>query len=297
MSLSGISSPQPTPTPNSASTATSTSSESSAPLATSVKFGGPNNDFKFNIKSPLPQLRKPSLIFPKHPNSDVIICSSDQVEFHLQKKYLEASSGAFPPAEISTNGEVVFLSESSATLEILFQFMYPRHYPSIDKLTFPALMLLAEAAEKYEVYSMIYACQIRLQEFLDTESKTVLVFSAKHDYIDLIIRLAPIMVDTPLSEVADILPPCYYNPWSIHRESWLNVMFSVSKLVPNHSCHDWNLFVKRALSSLDKPSDLKWTNLILKLYSNCEPKAEEWKAAISMQVDRIPPLRIKAATL
>ncbi|KIK56474.1 hypothetical protein GYMLUDRAFT_47010 [Collybiopsis luxurians FD-317 M1] len=312
MSLSGNSSPQPT--------STSTSESSSAPPRTPVKFGSPNNDFKFDIKSPLPPIRKQSLIFPNHPNSDVIICSSDQVEFHLQKKYLEASSGAFPPAEMSTNGEVVFLSESSATLEILFQFMYPRRYPSIDKLTFPALMLLAEAAEKYEVYSMIYACQIRLQEFLVTGSKAVLAFSAKHGYTDLIIRLAPIMVDTPISEVADILPPCYYRPWSIYRESWLNVMLSVAKLVPDHSCHNWNLLVKQVLSSLEKPSDLKSANLGLKLFSEysvksatsksrrkfsdvplsvdqcCQSKADEWKAAILSQVSRIPPLSIKAAT-
>ncbi|KIK56473.1 hypothetical protein GYMLUDRAFT_1012933 [Collybiopsis luxurians FD-317 M1] len=276
---------------------------SSTPPPTFVKFEGPNNDFKFDITLSSPLGRKQSSVF----------------EFHLEKKYLKANSGALPPAKISTDENVVYLSESSATLEILFQFMYPRRYPSINELTFSALILLAKAVEKYEVYSMIYACQVRLQEFLVTESKAVLAFSTKHHYMNLIIQLAPIMVDTPISELANILPSRYFKPWSIYRESWLDAMLSVAKSVSDHSCNNWSLFVKQVLTLPEKPSDLQSANLGSKLFSDykvkpfaskskgifsdvlipldqcCQSKAQEWKTKISLQVNDIPPLCIKAA--
>lgn len=162
----------------------------------------------------------------KTPDSDVEIVSKDNVVFYLHKKYLEINIGAFPPAETPTNGEPVCLSESSETLEILFQFVYPRRYPLLETLDFDALMLLADAAEKYEVFPLIYACRsefrcvynmasslpctsnhsVLIRNFLQTNSKSVLAFAAMHDYRELVIRLAPTMLDLSIPELVNILP-------------------------------------------------------------------------------------------
>ena len=48
--------------------------------------------------------------------------------------------------------EIVWLTEDSATLELLFQFMYPQHPPELKNVDFVTVMSLAEAAEKYEVF-------------------------------------------------------------------------------------------------------------------------------------------------
>jgi hypothetical protein len=46
------------------------------------------------------------------------------------------------------------------TLELLFQFCYPDHRPDVEALEFDALALLAEAAEKYQVFPAMNICKI-----------------------------------------------------------------------------------------------------------------------------------------
>ena len=46
------------------------------------------------------------------------------------------------------------------TLEYLFQFCYPEHRPDVQALEFVALAFLAEAAEKYQVFSAMAICKI-----------------------------------------------------------------------------------------------------------------------------------------
>jgi hypothetical protein len=55
------------------------------------------------------------------------------------------------------------LPESSATLDILFEFIYPQRYVTLDELEFEALLLLAEAAEKYQIRSAAFGCQVQFR--------------------------------------------------------------------------------------------------------------------------------------
>ena len=81
----------------------------------------------------------------------------------MQRKYLETNTGAFPGAEFETRGEITHLTEPSEVLEILFQFIYPRRHPEIEELEFPLLAAVAEAAEKYEVFSGMSECKTRMR--------------------------------------------------------------------------------------------------------------------------------------
>jgi hypothetical protein len=95
------------------------------------------------------------------PNADLTLQSSDGVLFKVFSKDLEAYSGAFPSTEfIKTRpNEIVFLLEASAVLELLLQYMRRQRQPDIARLDFPLLYALAEAAEKYEVYSATEVCK------------------------------------------------------------------------------------------------------------------------------------------
>ncbi|KIK67696.1 hypothetical protein GYMLUDRAFT_36429 [Collybiopsis luxurians FD-317 M1] len=93
-------------------------------------------------------------------DADVIVRSSDGVDFRLHKKNLECATGGFPPADIPSDlNEIVQLTESADTLEVLFQAVYPRPFPSVRGLDFDTLLTLADAAGKYKVFSMIQACR------------------------------------------------------------------------------------------------------------------------------------------
>ena len=58
------------------------------------------------------------------------------------------------------SNEVVQLPEKSVILDLLFQFCYPERHPELKGLAFDVLAELAEAAEKYKVFSAISICKI-----------------------------------------------------------------------------------------------------------------------------------------
>ena len=114
--------------------------------------------------------------YPKHVSGDspayavdneesdiIIIKSSDNIEFQVHRKNLEANAGAFPCAEFKTNNEAVQLSETGKTLELVFQFIYPRRHPTLEGLPFSLVADIAEAAEKYEIFAIMNIACIRLR--------------------------------------------------------------------------------------------------------------------------------------
>ncbi|KAJ3913446.1 hypothetical protein F5877DRAFT_83792 [Lentinula edodes] len=148
------------------------------------------------------------------PDADVTIRSSDNVYF-----IFECTTAAFPPAELVTDAkEIVYLTEGGDTLEILFQAIYPRPFPSLKDLKFDDIMLLAEAAEKYQVFLMIYASIARRGEVLypscsswcydgpslQSKRRRLLAHAVKHDDLEMVRELQPLLINIPLSEVADI---------------------------------------------------------------------------------------------
>ncbi|KAG5650797.1 hypothetical protein H0H81_011019 [Sphagnurus paluster] len=97
-------------------------------------------------------------------DADVSFRSSDNVIFRIHRRNLETHTGAFPPPEFDTQGEIVELrDETSETLELLFQFIYPQRHPHLDATPFEVLAPLAEAAEKYEVYAAMNICRVRMK--------------------------------------------------------------------------------------------------------------------------------------
>ena len=96
-------------------------------------------------------------------DSDVTFQSSDGVLFLIHRKNLEAITGAFPGPEFSTGGEIVPLTEPAKVLEIMFQFIYPRRHPTLEKLNFELILAVAEAVEKYEIFSAMKTCEVQLR--------------------------------------------------------------------------------------------------------------------------------------
>ncbi|KAH7868268.1 uncharacterized protein C8R40DRAFT_1062436 [Lentinula edodes] len=145
-------------------------------------------------------------------DSDITIRSSDNLLFRLHKQNLQCAANVFVQF---IDSDTVCLSETGAVLEILFQFIYPRPSPALEKLGFQDLMLVAEAAEKYRLFNAMYATHFSYdRNHLTLHTKDVVRFAAKYDSPSLIsqVPLAFIM-DTPLSEVVDILPPYIYKHW------------------------------------------------------------------------------------
>ncbi|THU77236.1 hypothetical protein K435DRAFT_878109 [Dendrothele bispora CBS 962.96] len=125
---------------------------------------------------------KTSARFNASSGGDVIFSSSDDVLFHVHKKNLEFCSGGFPPAGTpSDTDEAVPLTEKASTLELLFAFVYPQRHPGLNDMSFDALLDLAEAAEKYEVYFAMSLCTLKMKEYVSTHAPKIFGFAAEHD--------------------------------------------------------------------------------------------------------------------
>jgi len=96
-------------------------------------------------------------------DSDVTFKSSDGVLFHINKTNLDICARGFAPPGIETRGEVVHLTETATTLELLFRFCYPHPHPDVEAMKFDVLALLAEAAEKYQVFPAMNICKIYMK--------------------------------------------------------------------------------------------------------------------------------------
>ncbi|KAF8806847.1 hypothetical protein BYT27DRAFT_7190542 [Phlegmacium glaucopus] len=162
----------------------------------------------------------PSHLFKDSAIADISIRSADGKVFHLERKYLEINTGGFPSAEFSTQGELIHLTESSTVLEALFRFTYPIIQPDLEGASFEIIAAVAEAAEKYEVFSAMNFCRLRMRQFLPEHAFEILGYAAKHDYHNIIEEAVPHFVRLPLVEVFDQLPTCFFKPWAKYHEAW-----------------------------------------------------------------------------
>ncbi|KAF8159387.1 hypothetical protein B0H34DRAFT_796640 [Crassisporium funariophilum] len=146
-------------------------------------------------------------------HGDVCFQSADSKLFYLQRKNLEAHTGAFPPSEFDTHGEITPLTEESAVLDILFQFVYPKRHPDLEGLGFDIVAGVAEAAEKYEVFSAMNICCIRMRQFIPTYPAEVLAYAGKHDYPNIADEAALHAIFVPLVQVLPQLPAFHVLKW------------------------------------------------------------------------------------
>lgn len=99
------------------------------------------------------------------PDADISFLSSDKVIFRVHRVHLDSHAEGFPPSslDLPSSHELIPLSETSSTLDLLFQHIYPRSYPCLDEVEFEELGRLAEAAEKYQVYAAMEVCRIHMR--------------------------------------------------------------------------------------------------------------------------------------
>lgn len=88
--------------------------------------------------------------------------SCDQDYFSLNRKDVEAHTGALIPESWSTNS-TVDLPETSTVLTVLFQFVGARKHPKLLNEKFEFLAEIAKAAEKYKIFSAMNTCSERMR--------------------------------------------------------------------------------------------------------------------------------------
>ncbi|KAJ7186156.1 hypothetical protein C8R46DRAFT_1062607 [Mycena filopes] len=245
-------------------------------------------------------------------DADVTFQSADNVLFHVHRKNLEVCAEGFPPAEISTDGTIVELPETAATLELLFRFMYPERHPGLDTTPFEVLAPLAEAAEKYQVFPAMNICHIRLRDMVREHPVEVAVYASKHEYPYLVSEVAPMMIAMPPLEVIGMLPAHLVLPWIRYFQKWATVHNSAlippgGSLSPHSSRHPafgqpascaWPYFViyclqrlgvgVQSLCSLSEVFDMTALADQWSLEGCCQSALATWRLEIDEKVAQIP---------
>lgn len=195
---------------------------------------------------------------------DVIFLSSDGEDIGGHSSALEAFSEAFPPlGMVETTGDPIPLTESGATLRRLFHFTHKRPYDQVlDESPLYSLLELAEAAQKYLIYHAMEICRLHVKMRWKEDPLRVVVFSAKHSYIELVDVAAPSTLRLSLSSIekaADENKGVVF-AWLRYYHAWMEVAeFALTKPHPYinskrraHECPGSSIYFKETLAELPR---------------------------------------------
>ncbi|KAH8802364.1 hypothetical protein DL96DRAFT_768465 [Flagelloscypha sp. PMI_526] len=239
------------------------------------------------------------------PDADLTILSTDGTLFKVHQINLNITTGAFPPLPTSPN-EIVTFTETAATLEILFQFMYPKRHPHLHDITFEELDGLAEAAEKYELFPAMNLCNIKMKEFASQNPAQVLQYACKHDYPHLIEVCAEFSLQMRVEEILSLLPAHLAIPWVLYRQQYITIWTQrVAACIkrkhnwkPGQSCQYWNNWVLNISAAgqdlLPHPSTAGKIFGVVDIGTMdpcCKGLIEEWKLALRAAWDRCKSFR------
>jgi hypothetical protein len=103
------------------------------------------------------------IIFIGFSDWDLTLVSADGVTFNVHRKNLSAHSTIFADADgistLSTEPEVVLLTETADVLGLLLKFMYRQAPPIFNDVCFATIADLAKAAEKYEIVAAMHTIE------------------------------------------------------------------------------------------------------------------------------------------
>ncbi|KAJ7730100.1 hypothetical protein DFH07DRAFT_969296 [Mycena maculata] len=151
------------------------------------------------------------------PDADITISSSDGVLFKLHRKNLELHSDIFADAANATlpgnDSDITELPERADVLDLLFQYMYRQPQPDLRMVDFDLCARLAEAAEKYLVYSAAPVTKLRLRDSVAEHPLEVLDYAGRHNHNELATEAARLSMGLPVAQAARTLAPEVLTKW------------------------------------------------------------------------------------
>jgi hypothetical protein len=94
---------------------------------------------------------------------DVVLKSSDGELIGAHQRNLEMFTEAFPIAGTAVASDPVSLEETAEVLRLMLRYTHNARLSSLDDISFTLLASLAEAVEKYMIYSAVEFCKIRMK--------------------------------------------------------------------------------------------------------------------------------------
>jgi len=201
---------------------------------------------------------------------DLRISSVDGVLFGTHQSNLEHYSEGFPFAASTVVEDVVPFEQRADVLRLMLKYVHNTRQPDLSDIPFLVLSSLAEAVEKYLIYSAMEVCRIHMKLSCEDYPVQVFVYAAKHDYLELSNQAARLTMETPVATFLRLakelnLSEIRIFQWYRYREHWNDILTQLviqdPPIVMNHrgssaACDLWPPFhikiVARIGSNLGK---------------------------------------------
>ncbi|EPS96237.1 hypothetical protein FOMPIDRAFT_1032530 [Fomitopsis schrenkii] len=105
------------------------------------------------------------MFFPdEDPAPEDVEDEDEEEEAYSEEEEYGVGVEGFPGTDIPVqDNEVVLLTEKASTLDLLFQYMYRERQPDLSKVDPDEIAELAEASEKYMVFSAMEICKVYMK--------------------------------------------------------------------------------------------------------------------------------------
>ncbi|TFK33441.1 hypothetical protein BDQ12DRAFT_727763 [Crucibulum laeve] len=117
-------------------------------------------------------------------NAEIILRSSDNVDFHVHRLILSLASPVFETMftlpQGNTDSPLVQMSEDSSTVDILLRYCYPTDVPEISDLGL--LKKVMEAAMKFDMPDILKQARKQLLNFVEKEPLSIFALAAHYKW-------------------------------------------------------------------------------------------------------------------
>ncbi|KAF7968828.1 hypothetical protein HWV62_29232 [Athelia sp. TMB] len=193
-------------------------------------------------------------------DADITFRSCDGVLFKVHRKNLESASEGFSaPKGTNIQAEIVPLTEDESTLRMLFQYMYPQRHSDLRGIEFQRLAELSEAAEKYQVYSAMLICNVRMEELVTRQAYLehpfeVMIYAMRHGYVELMSKSERVALKVSQTLAFESFTPPIYIAW------WMDLLVRLQESLKTVDAHPHNVDEQKwfmsVVSQLNRPAAL-----------------------------------------
>ncbi|TFK70750.1 hypothetical protein BDN72DRAFT_958592 [Pluteus cervinus] len=154
---------------------------------------------------------------------DVVIKTSDAKYFGAHLQNLENYAHGFPPVSFGKRKRTNFLEveEDSEVVSLMLHFVHNLPQPDLRKIEMDILVRLAEAVEKYLMYSVMNTCRIVMEMRVREDPLGVLAYALKHNHHDVADSAAPEALCMQWKEIRRRLSAAGVVVWGEYREAFL----------------------------------------------------------------------------
>jgi len=241
---------------------------------------------------------------------DIVLKSSDGELFGAHQRNLEIYTDGFPIAGstvVSDGSGPVPLEETAEVLCVMLNFTHHTRLPNLNNISFTFLASLAEAMEKYMIYSGMEICRMKMMHAKNDHPNEVFLYSVKHNYLDLADETAELTLNNPPSAFLVLIREAGLHEdiafrWIRYHDYWMEVLVQLPTTSESHysgfgmgggECTEWDPFQLQVFKEIrdNFPSRVMTcinNNTRRLRCTDCQSRSHAWALEVRERIEKLP---------